>query len=73
MRELYSECEVNPLDIKYVEAHGSGTKAGDPEEANALTAMFCKERADPLLIGSAKSNMGHPEAASGMYCYLNFY
>ena len=55
--------------MAYVEAHGTGTKAGDPEELNAITSVFCKDRAPemgPLLIGSVKSNMGHPEPASGL-------
>ena len=48
-----------------MEAHGTGTKAGDPQELNALTDIFCgPSRTSPLLIGSVKSNMGHAEPAS---------
>ena len=66
IRELYAECGVNPAEVVYVEAHGTGTKAGDPQEVNSLAEFFCTEdRRTPLLIGSAKSNMGHPEAAAG--------
>lgn len=64
--EVYGEANVNPSDVAYVEAHGTGTKAGDPEELNAITSVFCKNRPAPLLIGSVKSNMGHPEPASGL-------
>lgn len=66
--QVYSEAKVNPGDVSYVEAHGTGTKAGDPEEANAITDVFCASRTpeNPLLIGSVKSNMGHPEPASGL-------
>jgi fatty acid synthase len=41
---------------------------GDPQEANAITDVFCREHRDtsPLLIGSVKSNMGHAEPASGL-------
>jgi fatty acid synthase len=33
---------------------------------NAITEVFCSKRNQPLLIGSTKSNMGHPEPASGV-------
>lgn len=33
---------------------------------NAITKIFCSQRDQPLLIGSTKSNMGHPEPASGV-------
>ena len=56
---------MQPSNVVYVEAHGTGTKAGDPEEVNSITEVFCKGRQSPLLIGSTKSNMGHPEPASG--------
>ncbi|ESO05744.1 hypothetical protein HELRODRAFT_99033 [Helobdella robusta] len=65
--EVYEEAHVNPTEVSYVELHGTGTKAGDPEEANAAADVFCtKERKGSLLIGSTKSNSGHPEPASGL-------
>ncbi len=33
---------------------------------NSITEVFCSKRDQPLLIGSTKSNMGHPEPASGV-------
>ena len=33
---------------------------------NSITEVFCSKRNQPLLIGSTKSNMGHPEPASGV-------
>ena len=33
---------------------------------NSITQVFCSKRDKPLLIGSTKSNMGHPEPASGV-------
>lgn len=66
IRETYEEIGLNPADVVYVEAHGTGTKVGDPQEVNSITDFFCKDRKNPLLIGSVKSNMGHSEPASGV-------
>jgi len=68
LKEVYAEVDVNPADVSYMEAHGTGTKTGDPEEVNAITDVFCAARTsdNPLLIGSVKSNMGHSEGASGL-------
>lgn len=52
-------------DISYIEAHGTGTKIGDPQELNALSNVF-REKKEKLYVGSVKSNFGHMEAAAGM-------
>lgn len=41
-------------------------QVGDPQELNSIAQVLCASRQDPLLIGSTKSNMGHPEPASGL-------
>lgn len=65
--EVYSEAGINPSEVSYVELHGTGTKVGDPQEVNSVADVFCRKgRQGPLLIGSTKSNMGHPEPASGL-------
>ena len=71
---MYNEANIDPKEVVYVEAHGTGTKAGDPQELNSIVDVFCGQgRAEPLLIGSTKSNMGHPEPASGMVSFLRDY
>ncbi|XP_024885303.1 fatty acid synthase [Temnothorax curvispinosus] len=66
LKECYEDCGLSPNNLSYLECHGTGTKVGDPEELNAIEKVICKERTAPLLIGSVKSNMGHPEPASGL-------
>ena len=65
--EVYKEADVDPSLVSYVELHGTGTPVGDPQEADSVAQVFCsKGRSNPLLIGSTKSNMGHPEPAAGL-------
>jgi monodictyphenone polyketide synthase len=62
---------INPLDVSFVEMHGTGTQAGDAEEIQSVTNVFApitKRRSpkNPLYIGAVKSNVGHSEAAAGV-------
>ncbi|XP_064351418.1 fatty acid synthase [Camelus dromedarius] len=66
IRSLYEPAGLAPESLEYMEAHGTGTKVGDPQELNSIVRALCATRQDPLLIGSTKSNMGHPEPASGL-------
>ncbi|XP_077022384.1 fatty acid synthase [Tamandua tetradactyla] len=66
IRSMYTPAGFNPESLEYIEAHGTGTKVGDPQELNAIDQALCSSRHSPLLIGSTKSNMGHPEPASGL-------
>jgi acyl transferase domain-containing protein/thioesterase domain-containing protein len=59
---------VTADDISYIEAHGTGTRVGDPIEIRALTQAFRKtaNRSAYCGIGSLKSNVGHLDAAAGV-------
>ncbi|KAJ8018360.1 Fatty acid synthase [Holothuria leucospilota] len=67
-RRVLSETGISPDEVEYIEAHGTGTRTGDPIEANAIHEVFCQNRTkdNPLLIGSVKTNMGHGESAAGL-------
>ncbi|MEE9325724.1 MAG: SDR family NAD(P)-dependent oxidoreductase [Cocleimonas sp.] len=66
LESIYKRSGVSSDDLTYVEAHGTGTAVGDPLEAGALARVLGRTRKKPLPIGSAKTNLGHLETASGM-------
>ncbi|CAH1987550.1 unnamed protein product [Acanthoscelides obtectus] len=66
LSEFYEDCDVKQADLSFLEAHGTGTFVGDPEECGAMDAVLAKNRSIPLLIGSVKSNIGHSEPGSGL-------
>lgn len=68
LERIYPAADVDPADLDYFEAHGTGTAVGDPTEAGAIGRALGQRRAegDPLPIGSVKTNIGHLEPAAGM-------
>jgi phthiocerol/phenolphthiocerol synthesis type-I polyketide synthase E len=68
IRAAHAAADVDPATITYVEAHGTGTELGDPIEIEALTQAFRAgtDRTGYCAIGSAKTNIGHLDAAAGI-------
>lgn len=68
IEETINKSNINPEDISYIEAHGTGTSLGDPIETKALTNSFSKftDKKNYCTIGSIKSNIGHTEGAAGI-------
>lgn len=70
-RQILRQAGVDPLDVSYVELHGTGTQAGDFEEMKGVLDVYApnssrsRRKDQPLYIGSVKSNMGHGESVAG--------
>jgi len=69
--KILSDACVDPRDVSYVEMHGTGTQAGDLGEMTSVLDTFAPNKQfrandSALFVGSAKANIGHGEAASGV-------
>ena len=66
-RRAYANAGVDPKTIELIEAHGTGTKAGDAAEFSGLQTVFEEANADTgsIALGSVKSQIGHTKATAG--------
>nr|BFE59933.1 hypothetical protein GCM10020063_044590 [Dactylosporangium thailandense] len=67
----WRDAAVDPETIGYLEAHGTGTKLGDPVEIEGVKQALAdlgrtRPGGEPLAIGAVKTNVGHLEAAAGI-------
>jgi nodulation protein E len=64
MRSALKDAKINPDDIDYVNAHGTGTALNDKGETIALRHAF-GDVADHLAVSSSKAVLGHSLGAAG--------
>ena len=71
LRAALAAARVQPSEIDYIEAHGTGTALGDPIELGALSHVFGeRDGSAPLVLGSVKTNVGHLESAAGIAGFI---
>jgi amino acid adenylation domain-containing protein len=64
----WKDAEVDPETISYIEAHGTGTKLGDPIEIDGIQKAFKRftDRRQFCAVGSVKTNIGHLDSSAGL-------
>nr|WP_240807311.1 type I polyketide synthase [Polyangium spumosum] len=72
LRQALERARLSPLDIGYIEMHGTGTSLGDPIEFEALRDVLGVQRADgsSIVLGAVKTNIGHLEGAAGVAGFI---
>lgn len=65
-RRALAASGVAPEQVGFIETHGTGTRLGDPIEAEALADVYGREQGAPVYLGAVKTNIGHLEAAAGI-------
>ncbi|THU96792.1 ketoacyl-synt-domain-containing protein [Dendrothele bispora CBS 962.96] len=65
---LLKKAALEPSDIDFIETHGTGTKIGDLMEIQGINDVFRSTHSpeQPLILGAAKSCIGHTETSSGL-------
>jgi len=67
LKRAYADAGIEPDTIDLLEAHGTGTAAGDLAEVSALKIFFeaRDKRKNHIALGSVKSQIGHTKNAAG--------
>lgn len=70
MKRTYESAGLPVAETFYVDAHGTGTQAGDPVELEAIAKAIVQSRGSTsgqrVIVGSGKANVGHTEASAGL-------
>lgn len=68
LAEAWNNSDINPETLGYIEAHGTGTKLGDPIEIEAITNVFARytDKKQFCGVGAIKTNYGHLDSAAGL-------
>jgi acyl transferase domain-containing protein len=67
LRRAYKEAGFAPHTVGLIEAHGTGTMAGDPAEFAGLNEVFSTDnpKKQHIALGSVKSQIGHTKSTAG--------
>ncbi|KEK28807.1 type I polyketide synthase [Shewanella xiamenensis] len=67
LERAYDDAGFAPHTVGLIEAHGTGTAAGDVAEFNGLTSVFSKDNGQlqHIALGSVKSQVGHTKSTAG--------
>jgi malonyl CoA-acyl carrier protein transacylase len=70
--KAWKNANIDPGTISYIEAHGTGTRLGDPIEIQAITNAFKQftNKKQFCAIGSVKTNIGHLFEAAGIFGFI---
>ncbi len=66
MRAALEDAGVEPSEVDYINAHGTGTKPNDPIETAAIKALL-GEHAYEIVVSSNKSVVGHGMGAASSF------
>jgi acyl transferase domain-containing protein len=68
LNRAYSKAGISPATVSLIEAHGTGTRAGDEAELETLIKLWTEAGASiqSCALGSVKSMIGHTKAAAGL-------
>jgi len=71
IKACFREAAIKPSEVDCFETHGTGTALGDPIEVGAFRRIYVQvPRINPLLVTSAKTNLGHLEGGAGMAGFI---
>ncbi|MCH9633284.1 MAG: D-alanine--D-alanyl carrier protein ligase [Chlamydiae bacterium] len=73
LKNTWEKSQINPEQISYIEAHGTGTYIGDPIEVQGISKAFSEftQKKQFCAIGSVKTNIGHlTGGASGLASFI---
>ena len=68
LKMAWKDAKIEPETIAYIEAHGTGTKIGDPIEIDGITSAFRSytNKNGFCAVSSVKTNLGHLDTAAGV-------
>jgi len=70
MRLALTRAGLAPLQIDYINAHGTGTRKNDPTETRAIRKVF-QSAADSIPVSSIKGQIGHLIGAAGAVEFIS--